>query len=141
MFAADFMHFFPIMPAIVENKIEMRKNFSGAGGLLTNPLLKNVIKGIKYASYLGFTADFRVFAWGRPWNPIRVFPTGEFLCGLQPSVGKKCIKSTHVQRARPARCQRARPAGRPPNRFPETTYPSGRQKPLRNVTFHPLESE
>ena len=76
MFAADFMHFFPIMPAIVENKVEKRKNFSGAAGLLTNPLLKNVIKGIKYASYLGFTADFRVFAWGRPWNPIRVFPTG-----------------------------------------------------------------
>lgn len=97
MFAADFMHFFPIMPAIVENKIEMRKNFSGAGGLLTNPLLKNVIKGIKYASYLGFTADFRAFAWGRPWNQIRVFPTGEFLCGLQPSVGKKCIKSTPGQ--------------------------------------------
>ena len=137
MFAADFMHFFPIMPAIVENKIEMRKNFSGAGGLLTNPLLKNVIKGIKYASYLGFTADFRVFAWGRPWNPIRVFPTG----GVFMRVTDFRRKKMHKKYARPAGPASQMPAGRPPNRFPETTYPSGRQKPLRNVTFHPLESE
>lgn len=136
MFAADFMHFFPIMPAIVENKIEMRKNFSGAGGLLTNPLLKNVIKGIKYASYLGFTADFRVFAWGRPWNPIRVFPTG----GVFMRVTDFRRKKMHKKYARPAGCGPGQRAWTP-NRFPETTYPSGRQKPLRNVTFHPLESE
>ena len=98
MFAADFMHFFPIMPAIVENKIEMRKNFSGAGGLLTNPLLKNVIKGIKYASYLGFTADFRAFAWGRPWNQIRVFPTG----GVFMRVTDFRRKKMHKKYARPA---------------------------------------
>lgn len=105
MFAADFMHFFPIMPAIVENKIEMRKNFSGAGGLLTNPLLKNVIKGIKYASYLGFTADFRVFAWGRPWNPIRVFPTG----GVFMRVTDFRRKKMHKKYARPAGCGPGQP--------------------------------
>ena len=107
MFAADFMHFFPIMPAIVENKIEMRKNFSGAGGLLTNPLLKNVIKGIKYASYLGFTADFRVFAWGRPWNPIRVFPTG----GVFMRVTDFRRKQMHKKYARPAGPASQMPAG------------------------------
>lgn len=107
MFAADFMHFFPIMPAIVENKVEMRKNFSGAGGLLTNPLLKNVIKGIKYASYLGFTADFRVFAWGRPWNPIRVFPTG----GVFMRVTDFRRKKMHKKYARPAGPASQMPAG------------------------------
>ena len=110
MFAADFMHFFPIMPAIVENKIEMRKNFSGAGGLLTNPLLKNVIKGIKYASYLGFTADFRVFAWGRPWNPIRVFPTGGVFMRVTDFRRKKMHKK-YARPAGPASQMPARPAG------------------------------
>ena len=110
MFAADFMHFFPIMPAIVENKAEMRKKFSGAGGLLTNPLLKNVIKGIKYASYLGFTADFRAFAWGRPCNPIRVFPTGGFFMRVTDFLRKKMHKK-YARPAGPASQMPARPAG------------------------------